>query len=242
MPVIFFLVALVYSSVGLGGGSSYTAIMIIIGMSTIVVPMLSLTLNLIVSSIGSYNFLKNKHAKISIIAPFLVSAIPMSYLGGSLQLPKEIFLIILLLSLVAVSVRIYIWKDNGFRFILSKQNKIVVSIFLGSILGILSGIVGIGGGIYLIPLIIALGIGSHKQAAATGAIFVWMVSLSGLISRIQYNSIDLSNYIYLIIAVMLGGVIGSHVGSTGLNPKQMEKVLGVIILVAILIILRKLIY
>ena len=109
-------------------------------------------------------------------------------------------------------------------------------------LGILSGIVGIGGCIYLVPLIIALGIGSHKQAAATGAIFIWMVSLSGLISRMQYNSIDLSNYVNLIIAVIVGGIIGSHFGSTGLNPKQMEKVLGVIILVAIIFILRRLIY
>ena len=242
LPLIFFIVALVYSSVGLGGGSSYTAIMILAGMSSLVVPMLTLILNLLVSSIGSYNFLKNKHAKISIIMPFLISAIPMSYLGGSLQLPKEIFLIILLVSLVAVSARIYIWKDNGFRFILSKQKKIAVSIVLGSILGILSGIVGIGGGIYLVPLIIALGIGSHKQAAATGAIFIWMVSLSGLISRMQYNSIDLSNYVNLIIAVIIGGIIGSHFGSTGLNPKQMEKVLGVIILVAIIFILRRLIY
>ena len=242
LPLLFFLVALVYSSVGLGGGSSYTAIMIIAGMSTMAIPMISLTLNLVVSTLGSVNFIRNKHARLNIVAPFLVSAIPMSYIGGSLQVSKHVFLWVMLISLVGVAMRIYLWKDTGIKAILSNRKRIVFSVIIGSLLGILSGIVGIGGGIYLVPLIIVLGLGDHKQAAAAGAVFVWVVSVSALISRMQYNSIDLNNYLPLIISVFVGGFIGSYLGSTRFNAKQMEKFLGIIILIAILLIIKKLFY
>ena len=109
---LFFLVAVTYSSVGLGGGSSYTALMAIFGISTLAIPMISLSLNLFVTSVGSFNFIRNKHAKIKLILPFLISSIPMAYLGGSLKLPKEMFYWILLISLVFVAVRIYFWQNT----------------------------------------------------------------------------------------------------------------------------------
>jgi hypothetical protein len=148
----------------------------------------------------------------------------------------------MLISLVGVAMRIYLWKDTGIKAILSNRKRIVFSVIIGSLLGILSGIVGIGGGIYLVPLIIVLGLGDHKQAAAAGAVFVWVVSVSALISRMQYNSIDLNNYLPLIISVFVGGFIGSYLGSTRFNAKQMEKFLGIIILIAILLIFKKLFY
>jgi len=239
LPVIFFVIAFVYSSVGLGGGSSYTAIMVIVGMSSIVVPMLSLALNLVVSSIGSFNFFRNKHGSLKIIFPFLISAIPMSYIGGSLELPKEVFLWVLLGSLIVVSLRIYVWNDTGFRLNLNSNQKVLASLLVGSIIGVVSGISGIGGGVYLVPVIIMLGIGDHKQAAATGAIFVWMVSLSGLISRLQYNYIDISIYTPLVISVVMGGFLGSNLGSTKLNSKQMQSILGVVIIIAIIFLINK---
>lgn len=135
--------------------------------------------------------------------------------------------------------RIYLWDDTSFKTELTHQQKIIVSLIAGSLLGLVAGVVGIGGGIYLVPLIIMLRIGSQKEAAATGAIFVWTVSLSGLISRLQYNAIDLSNYLPLIIAVVIGGFLGSYFGSFKYNPKTMEKILGIIILVAIAFLLKK---
>jgi len=242
LALLFFVIAFVYSSVGMGGGSSYTALMAIIGMSATVIPMVSLSLNLVVSSIGSFNFLRNKHGKFHIILPFLISAVPFSYLGGALHLPKEVFLWVLLVSLIVVAMRIYLWKDTGFRVDLTHKQKIIISLSAGSILGLVAGIVGIGGGIYLVPLIIILNIGSTKEAAATGAIFVWTVSLSGLISRLQYNSINLMEYIPIIAAVVVGGFLGSYMGSTRLSPKAMEKILGVIILVAIVFLFKKILF
>ena len=236
---LFFLIAFVYSSVGLGGGSSYTALMAVFGMNTLEIPMISLTLNLFATSVGSYNFIRNKHAKLRLILPFLISSIPMAYLGGSLQLPKQIFYWILLISLVLVAARIYIWEHTTVTLNIGQVAKLVVSLLSGSILGLIAGIVGIGGGIYLVPIIIILGLGTEKEAAACGAIFVWINSLSGLIARLQYNSIDLTSHIPLISAVLIGSALGSFMGSFKYSPKTMQRILGIIIIIAISLLTRK---
>ena len=239
IAALFFLVAFTYSSVGLGGGSSYTALMAILGFHTLAIPMISLTLNLFVTSIGSYNFIRNKHAKLSLIAPFFLSSIPMAYLGGAIKLPKELFYWVLLVSLIFVAIRIYVWEKTTIQLNISQAGKIIISLIAGSVLGLVAGIVGIGGGIYLVPLIIILGLGTEKEAAACGAIFIWLNSLSGLIARLQYNSIDLSNYVPLIIAVLIGGALGSFLGSTQYSPKTMQKVLGAAVVVAIFFLTKK---
>ncbi len=242
LPILFFIIAFIYSSVGLGGGSSYTALMAIFGINTLAIPMVSLSLNLFVTSIGSFNFIRNKHAKIKLILPFLIPSIPMAYLGGSLDLPKEIFYWVLLISLIFVAARIYLWQSMSFQLNLKKNEKIIISLIAGSVLGLIAGIVGIGGGIYLVPLIIILGLGTEKEAAACGAIFIWLNSASGLLSRLQYNSIDLTNYIPLIIAVIAGGALGSYMGSFKFSPKVMDKMLGLVILIAIIFLTKKVIF
>lgn len=238
IAALFFIVALLYSSVGLGGGSSYTALMVVMGFNAAVIPMVSLVLNLFVSSIGGYNFIRYKHARLELVAPFLLASIPMAYLGGALQLPKEVFYWVLLASLVVVALRIYFWRNTAFRLELGRAGKIYVSLLAGGILGLVAGIVGIGGGIYLVPLIIILGLGTEQQAAACGAIFVWLNSLAGLISRLQYNAIELSDYIPLIVAVVLGGALGSWLGASRLSRNAMEKILGIIVVVAIVMLSR----
>jgi uncharacterized membrane protein YfcA len=233
IAILFFLIAFTYSSVGLGGGSSYTALMAILGFGALAIPMISLSLNLIATSVGSYNFLRNRHARFRLILPFLVTSIPMAYLGGALNLPKDIFYWVLLVSLCFVATRIYFWKNTSFSLNIDQSGKIIISLLSGSILGLLAGIAGIGGGIFLVPLIIVLGLGTEKEAAACGAIFIWLNSLFGLAARLQYNAIDLTDYVPLVVAVLLGAVLGSHLGSSRLAPKTMEKILGLIIIVAI---------
>lgn len=242
LPLLFFVVAFVYSSVGLGGGSSYTALMIVVGMSTVAIPMVSLALNVLVTTIGSYNYLRNNHGKINIILPFLVTAIPFSYLGGSITLPREIFMWVMLASLIVVAARIYFWKNTGLNLELNSNQKMIISLFAGSILGLVAGIVGIGGGVYLVPLIIVLNLGTAKEAASAGVVFVWMVSISGLISRLQYNSIDLLEHIPLMVAVALGGALGSYLGAFKFSSGRVEKVLGFVILIAIGLLIKKLVF
>jgi uncharacterized membrane protein YfcA len=240
IALLFFVVALAYSSVGLGGGTSYAALLAIAGYGSATIPMVSLTLNLIVTSIGSYNFIRHKHATYRIVAPFLLSSMPMAYLGGALQLPQELFFWLLLVALLFVAARIYFWKDSTLQPGPGTAAKTVVSLVAGSVLGMVAGITGIGGGIFLVPLIIMLGLGTIKEAAACSAIFIWLNSLAGLVSRLQYNAIDLVEHVPLIVAVILGGSLGSLQGSSRLSRNAMEKILGIIVLVAIAFLVRKL--
>lgn len=242
IAILFFIIAFAYSSVGLGGGSSYTALMAILGVNVVAIPLISLLLNLLVTTIGSVNFIRKKHARLNLILPFILSSIPMAYVGGSLDLPKHVFYWILLATLVFVAVRIYLWKDTSLRVDLDKKQKLVISLITGSVLGLVAGIVGIGGGIYLVPLIIILGLGSTKEAAACGLIFVWVNSASGLVSRLQYNYINPLDYLPLIVAVIAGGTAGSFMGSTRFKPALMEKILGIIILVAIGFLAKRLLF
>lgn len=240
IAALFFFVALAYSSVGLGGGSFYTALMAVADLNAAAIPIISLTLNLLVTSIGSYNFIRRRHANFRLLAPFLLSSVPMAYLGGALQLPPASFYLLLLVSLTFAAARIYLWKDTGFRIRTGTTGKLVISLLAGSVFGLLAGITGIGGGIFLVPLIIILGLGTMKQAAACGAIFIWLNSLAGLVSRLQYNAIDLLEHVPLIVAVILGGALGSSLGSGRLSRHTMEKILGIIILLAIVFLARKL--
>lgn len=239
IAAIFFLIAFIYSSVGLGGGTAYTAIMAILGFNILLIPMISLILNLFVTAIGSFNFIRHRHARTELIMPFLVSSMPMAYIGGSLQLPRYVFLWVMLASLLIVAARIYLWRDAVFHFAFSKSQKSIVSIIAGGLLGLIAGIVGIGGGIYLVPLVIILGLGTTREAAACGAIFIFLNSLAGLVARLQYNPVNISDYIPMIIAVLLGGGLGSLMGSTRFSPRVMQKILGVVILVAIYFLSRK---
>jgi hypothetical protein len=165
----------------------------------------------------------------------------MAYFGGALKLPKEIFFWVLLVSLVFVAVRIYFWQNTTIKLNINQKGKMFISLLAGSVLGLVAGIVGIGGGIYLVPLIIILGLGTEKEAAACGAIFIWLNSFSGLLSRFQYNSIDLMSYIPLIIAVLAGGSLGSFMGSSKFSPKLMEKILGAVIILAIFFLAKTII-
>ncbi len=237
---LFFIVALAYSTVGLGGGSSYTALMTLAGMGMLVIPMLSLMLNLVVTSIASYHFILNKHTRFKLILPFVITSIPMAFLGGYLKLPQEVFYWLLLISLTAVVLRIYFWQQISLKLSLKPLQKLIFCLASGAILGLISGIVGLGGGIYLVPLIILSGLGSEKEAAASGAVFIWLNSLSGLIARTQYNTVDLSSYIPLIMAVAMGGYLGSHLGAGKLPPQRMEQILGILLLISIVFIIRKL--
>ena len=195
LPILFLFVAFIYSSVGLGGGSSYTALMAMLGVSYTIIPTTSLTLNLVVTFIGMVNFWRNGHGRLDLIGPFLITSIPMAYLAGSLDLPEFIFQIILISTLILVAIRIYVINGLTFSFQLSNGQKWAMIIGLGAVLGFIAGAVGIGGGIYLVPLIIMFGLGTAKEAAAAGAMFIWVNSLAGFIARFQAGTFD-SDFIF----------------------------------------------
>lgn len=238
MAAIFFFVAFFYSSVGLGGGSSYTALLALSGAGILTIPTVSLSLNVVVTTVGSLVFLKNRHLRLRLITPFLVTSIPMAYLGGALKVSNEIYSVVLLLSLLLAASRIY-FPGKAKPLVFSERGRLMISLLAGSALGLIAGVAGIGGGVYLVPLILLLGFGTAREAAACGAVFVWVNSISGLISRLQHNPIDMTPFLPLLGAVMAGGLAGAIMGSSHFTPRTMEQILGSILLVAIFSLGRK---
>jgi hypothetical protein len=173
-----------------------------------------------------------------LIAPFLVTSIPLAYFAGSLNLPKGIFQLILLITLMLIVIRIYVLKDLQSSFYLSGIKKWFFMFTLGAILGFIAGTVGIGGGIYLVPLIIMFGLGSEKEAAAAGTIFIWINSLAGVIARTQAGTFDIDFILPLITSVIAGGIAGSYLGSFKFQDKTIQKVMGTVIVCAILFLFR----
>ena len=238
LPFLFVLVAFIYSSVGLGGGSSYTALMTVFGISYQIIPTTSLTLNLFVTFIGVINFWRNGYGRLNLIVPFLITSIPMAYLGGLLALPKILFQIILLITLILVIVRIYILHHLQFSIQIRGIPKWIFIFGLGGILGFIAGTVGIGGGIYLVPLIIMFGLGSEKEAAAAGAMFIWVNSLAGVIARSQSGTFDADFIMPLAGAVIVGGFGGSYLGAVRFDANTIQKVMGAVVIVAVIFLFR----
>jgi|TARA_B110000438_G_scaffold111500_1_gene109386 hypothetical protein len=239
LPILFFIIAFIYSSAGLGGASSYTAIMAIMGISYQIIPTTSLALNIVVTFFGTINYWRNGYGKIKLVGPFLITSIPMAYIAGSLNLNELMFQTALLVTLILVVIRIYFFDTFTFSFQLSPIRKWIFIILLGSILGFSAGAIGIGGGIYLVPLIIIFGLGSEKEAAAAGATFIFMNSLVGFIARFKSGTFDLDFILPLICSVAIGGFLGSYYGSKKYDAKTIQKVMGGIIIIAIILLTQK---
>ena len=240
LAAIFLVVSSVYSSVGLGGGTSYTALLAIFGASYWLIPMTALALNVVVTAIATFNYVREGHARAGIILPFVVTSIPMSYVGGSLDLAPTAFYIFLLSTLVVVAARIYLWPDPSIDIELEGRMKIVVSLVAGSILGFVAGVAGIGGGIYLVPLIVILGLGDEKQAAAAGAIFILVNSAAGLTAHLQRQVPPVEFIGPLVGAVIIGGFVGSKFGASKFSRDTVRQVLGLVVLLAIALLSYKL--
>jgi uncharacterized membrane protein YfcA len=151
-----------------------------------------------------------------------------------------LFYLVLLVSLAFAAMRIYFPKKTK-PLKLDDRGKLLLALGCGAVLGLIAGIAGIGGGVYLVPLILLLGLGTAKEAAACGAFFIWVNSVAGLAARLQYNSIDLIPYMPLIIGALVGGLAGSFLGAGRFEPRTMQKILGSVLLVAIIFLSRKIV-
>lgn len=240
--LLFMTVAFVYGSVGLGGGSSYTALLFLFGFSHVVIPTVSLSLNTIVSSSAAWQYFRAGHVRGRLVWPFLVTSIPAAYFGGGLQISARVFQALLMATLLLVAARIYLWKEPEMVRLRSGSVRIVISLVLGAVLGFVAGVVGIGGGIYLVPLILILGLGEMKEAAAAGAVFIFINSISGLIARAGAFEFPAGIILPLGISVLIGGGLGSWLGASRYRARTLQRVLGVIILAAIVLLGRKLLF
>ncbi|MCP9199963.1 sulfite exporter TauE/SafE family protein [Gramella sp. GC03-9] len=229
LPVIFFIIALFYSSVGFGGGSSYLAILSLVLTDFYEIRSMALVLNICVVSIGSLVFLKNKVMKPGSFWPFFVLSIPMAYLGAVIKLPQYLFFLILGCGLMLAGIFMIL------KFLRPKKRSSEFPIFkkliLGGGIGLLSGISGIGGGIFLSPGLNLLGWQNPRVIASLASVFILVNSVSGLVGLNMAGTfrIDGSLLINLAIAVILGGSIGSYLSSRKLNLKLLGILTAVLI-------------
>lgn len=240
LALLFALVAFLYSSVGLAGGSSYIALLTIFGVDYLMIPTVALSMNIMVSTLGAWNFFRAKHARVRLIAPFLLSSIPLAWLGGTIMLPARLFDILLLIFLAIVAVRIYGFSSIRALARPGKAAGLLISLVIGSVLGFISGALGLGGGIYLVPLIILFGLGSPKEAAACAAFFIWVNSVAGLAARLGSHPLPpAAALLPLLAAVAAGGYAGSFLSANYFSARTVQRFLGLIVVVAILLLLRK---
>lgn len=217
LPLLFFVVALFYSSVGFGGGSSYLAILSIVLTEFYEIRSIALVLNLVVVSIGTFNFYRNKVIDLKAFWPFIVFSIPFSFFGAQLRLSETTFFLILGSALLLAG--FFMLLQTIKRKLEEKELALPKRIGLGSGIGFLSGVAGIGGGIFLSPTLNLLGWRTPKSVAALASVFILVNSASGLTGLFVANSFvfNPTTVIPLLITVVLGGGIGSYLTNSKFN-------------------------
>lgn len=233
---LFFITALIYSSVGFGGGSTYLALLVLFHYPFEVIPKIALLCNVIVVLGGWHQFAKGGHFKIKKIGPFVLASIPFAYLGGSIAVGKTLFLILLGLSLAAAGLRLLFAEPypEGAKHMAPSTFYTGFSWMLlsGAGLGFISGLVGIGGGIFLAPLLYFLRWGNAKEIAAASSFFILVNSISGLLGQFNKQG-EWAGFMVLlpfVLAVFFGGQIGSRIGAKKLSFVALQRVTASLIL------------
>jgi uncharacterized membrane protein YfcA len=223
------LVAFLYSSVGHGGASGYLGLMVLFGIDVALMKPSALTLNLFVSSIAFISFYRAGHFRLRLLLPFIVTSVPLAFLGATLEVSPELYKKILGVCLFIAALRIVIRTGgNGERLKLS----IPIALAAGALIGFFSGMIGIGGGIILSPLLLLTRWGGMKETAAASAAFIFLNSLAGLSGHIVAGMEVSPRIILWIVAVVAGGLLGSWTGGFRLSATQLKYLITVVLLIA----------
>jgi len=231
---LFFVVAIVYASVGFGGGSSYSAILAISGLSFIQFRAISLLCNIVVVSGGTYIFAKNGHYNWKKVLPLVSLSVPMAFLGGYLEISDTFFFV--LLGAVLILAAFFMWlskylvSEASDNYSMSSTLKDIAS---GGVIGFISGMVGIGGGIFLAPLLHLTNWDTPKRIAATASVFILVNSVAGLLGQLQNPEFYFEPNIafLLMITVFFGGQIGSRLSAANIPPLIIKRTTAVLIAV-----------
>ena len=222
LSILFFVTALIYSSVGFGGGSTYLAILLIWGVPYTIFPVIALVCNIIVVSGNSINFIRSKNININLLFPYLIGSIPFAFIGGSITIEKSLFEILLFCILLVAGIFLLI-ESKSFNKEQIKINKIprLISISIGAIIGFMSGLVGIGGGIFLSPLLFLMKAGYPKHITSSASLFILINSIFGIAGQLTKDQVldQVITYWPLFLSVLIGGQIGSLLNIKFLSNK-----------------------
>ena len=213
LSISFFITAILYSSVGFGGGSTYLALLLIWGIPYYIFPVIALLCNIIVVSGNSFNYIRAGNLNLKLLIPFLVGSIPFAFFGGSLKINKEVFEIFLFIVLSIAGILLLV-KNKSYDSddLVVNKIKFIYSLLIGSILGFVSGVVGIGGGIFLSPILFLLKAEKPKIIATCASLFILINSVSGILGQLTKDNTfnELINYWPLFLSVLLGGFVGNY--------------------------------
>ena len=229
--VLIPLVAFLYSSVGHGGASGYLALMVFFGISPVLMKPSALILNIFVSGIAFIHYYANGYFKWKILVPFIILSIPMSFIGAKINLDTDVYNVILAICLLIAIIRIFGFSKKDSEMEL-KHLPFLPALIIGGLIGFISGIIGIGGGLLLSPILILLNWANMKQTAAVSAAFILLNSISGLIGA-SLASQFLSSELYLWTALAIaGGMVGAWFGSKRFNIATLKYILAFVMLLA----------
>ena len=233
LAILFLVTAVLYSSVGFGGGSTYLALLLIWGVPYFIFPVIALSCNIIVVTGNCFNYIRAKNLNLKLLFPYLVGSIPLAYIGGSLPIEKKLFEILLFLVLAAAgTLLLFNSKSYDDREESYRKIPVSISILIGGILGFISGVVGIGGGIFLSPILFLIRAGRPKHIVTTASLFILINSISGIIGQITKNAVlaEIQNYWYLLIAVLIGGQIGNFLNLKMFSTRILALVTALLVL------------
>ena len=212
LAILFLVTATLYSSVGFGGGSTYLALLLMWEIPYFIFPTIALSCNIIVVSGNCFNYIKAGNLNFKLLIPYLVGSMPMAYIGGSLLLEEKLFEILLFLVLATAGALLLLnfrsYDDEKLSY---RKIPYMVSILIGGALGFIAGIVGIGGGIFLSPILFLIKAGKPKHIVTTASLFILINSILGVIGQLSKNAVltEVQNYWYLLVAVLIGGQLGN---------------------------------
>jgi uncharacterized membrane protein YfcA len=230
LAVCIFIVAMMYASVGHGGASGYLAIMALFSLHPEALKPTALLLNIVVAGVGTYLYLSARQFSWKIFWPFVVTSIPASFMGGYFSLPPELYRPALGLVLFFAAWRLFVRKDV--REFVPRPPSRGIAMLVGAVLGFASGLIGVGGGIFLSPLMILLGWARVREVSGIAALFILVNSTSGLIGHLSSLQ-HVPSYAPLLAGVaLLGGTIGALCGSRHLPVRTILKAMSVMLFMA----------
>lgn len=212
LGLLFFLVALFYASVGFGGGSSYLAFLALLGVPFAVMPAIALICNITVVSGNSFHYVRAGYLNWRLLLPPTITSVPFAYVGGRMEIEKEHFLLLLFATLLVAGIRLLLnYRMYDDKVESYRPLSYGIGGTIGAILGFISGVVGIGGGIFLAPILYNLRAGRPKHIATTASLFILVNSIAGLTGQLQKHGVSeaMLDYWYLPCLVLLGGQLGN---------------------------------